>query len=534
MNYLYGAAVQGIQGFIFQTNELKDIVGASELVENICTVEFARLLYGRDLSDEELLSKLEKDSKSIINAAGNIKYLFETEEECARVVRKFPQTVVGYAPGITISQAVIMVEDDPEDFEARIDDLEERLRIQRNRPMQNTMMGVMGALRSRKTNMPVVDSEIIKGKKEYYDAATLAKRYVVNENKQRRDVLKLAKTAFGTDKLKYEDVALNIEDMVDQNDWVAIIHADGNGLGQIVQKIGKKKDVFSQFSKNLDKATKQSAVEAFEEIKQKYSWKNGDKDGTIPIRPIVLGGDDFTVICRADLAIDYVTEFIKRFETNTQFDELEGVFYDNVKKLTACAGISFVKSSYPFYYGYNLAEELCSRAKKDAKQGLKSKDGKSQLPESCIMFHKVQDSFVKDLKDIVARELTPQGNISFEYGPYYINVNEAHGEKRWTVDTLIEKVKLLEGEGLKEDKKGNVVKSHLRNWLTLLHDNPGMADQKLIRLKEQLSTDNSDDKQLKDLVVEVTGISTYGFKTPVYDMLAMHTVLYQDTRKEEN
>ena len=35
--YLYGAAVQGIQDFIFKTNELKHIVGASELVEQICT-----------------------------------------------------------------------------------------------------------------------------------------------------------------------------------------------------------------------------------------------------------------------------------------------------------------------------------------------------------------------------------------------------------------------------------------------------------------------------------------------------------------
>ena len=43
--YLYGAAVQGIQGFIFKTNELRHIVGASELVEQICTSafdEFAR------------------------------------------------------------------------------------------------------------------------------------------------------------------------------------------------------------------------------------------------------------------------------------------------------------------------------------------------------------------------------------------------------------------------------------------------------------------------------------------------------------
>ncbi len=38
--YLYGAAVQGIQDFIFKTNKLQHIVGASELVEEICTNVF--------------------------------------------------------------------------------------------------------------------------------------------------------------------------------------------------------------------------------------------------------------------------------------------------------------------------------------------------------------------------------------------------------------------------------------------------------------------------------------------------------------
>lgn len=42
--YLYGASVQGIQQFIFQTNELKDIVGASELVEFICTKLFKEVV----------------------------------------------------------------------------------------------------------------------------------------------------------------------------------------------------------------------------------------------------------------------------------------------------------------------------------------------------------------------------------------------------------------------------------------------------------------------------------------------------------
>ena len=38
--YLYGASIQGIQRFIFQTDRLKDIVGASELVEQACTEVF--------------------------------------------------------------------------------------------------------------------------------------------------------------------------------------------------------------------------------------------------------------------------------------------------------------------------------------------------------------------------------------------------------------------------------------------------------------------------------------------------------------
>ena len=94
--YLYGAAVQGIQNFIFQTNQLSDIVGASELVENICTTLFRELVH--EFGDEY-------DKNSIVHAAGNIKHIFTDEKKCQDIVRDFPRKVVEYAPGITISQA---------------------------------------------------------------------------------------------------------------------------------------------------------------------------------------------------------------------------------------------------------------------------------------------------------------------------------------------------------------------------------------------------------------------------------------------
>lgn len=100
--YLYGAAVQGIQNFIFQTNTLREIVGASELVEEICTKLFAEQLGSEDL---------ENDDNAILNAAGNIKYLFDDENQCRKVFREFPKRVLETAPGITISQAVVEVKD---------------------------------------------------------------------------------------------------------------------------------------------------------------------------------------------------------------------------------------------------------------------------------------------------------------------------------------------------------------------------------------------------------------------------------------
>ena len=56
-------------------------------------------------------TNLDNDGNAIINAAGNIKYIFNNEDKCKRVFREFPKQVLEAAPGITISQAVIELRD---------------------------------------------------------------------------------------------------------------------------------------------------------------------------------------------------------------------------------------------------------------------------------------------------------------------------------------------------------------------------------------------------------------------------------------
>ena len=134
---LYGAAVQGIQEYILRTNKLREIVEASQVVADICTGLFLEVLKGEYLPGSEQECQMREDPNFILHAAGNIKYIFDSLEECTRVVSVFPKTVMLAAPGITVSQAVVQYKDD---FASAVNELEFKLRVQRNKawPFRNS------------------------------------------------------------------------------------------------------------------------------------------------------------------------------------------------------------------------------------------------------------------------------------------------------------------------------------------------------------------------------------------------------------
>ena len=486
--YLYGAAVQGIQSFIFQTNELKDIIGASELVEQICT----------NLFDEFQ----GETGEIIVSAAGNIKCIFSSEDECRKAVREFPKKAMLYAPGITISEAVVKMENDM-DFGNAVELLEKRLRAQRNKPLPSITTGLMGMERSRKTGLPAVSE----ADGDFLDIGTKRKREQNNWSKIKQGTStthRLYEKSLGLP-IDRDVFALNLEDMTGNNNWLAIIHADGNGLGEVVSAIGNTPSMLESFSKGLDKATAEASHLAFKEMQDLYGLSY-DSNSVIPFRPVVLGGDDLTMICRADLALPFTQFFIRHFEEKTK--ELMNLLKEkgNIPHdcLTACAGIAYIKSSFPFYYGYHLAETLCDRAKRDAKR-----DNQAPAP-SCIMFHKVQSSFVESFDEIAKKELQPYEGHSFEFGPYYLTTHD----KRWTVDDLIKYVKQL------GSKAGNAVKSDIRQWMTLMSDHPNKAQQKSERVKSISKGWEYDlyNKATSSYVREQVNVY------PAYDMLVLHSI----------
>ena len=122
-------------GYIFQTNELQDIIGApaSWWMKSVPACLKRRWV---------LLLKVE----SSIAVAGNIKYEFDSKEECEKVVRVFPKRWWKLPQNNHKSGGGGRKRRGIWNFGWW---LEAKLRAQRNRPMRSLTMGLMGIQREQ-------------------------------------------------------------------------------------------------------------------------------------------------------------------------------------------------------------------------------------------------------------------------------------------------------------------------------------------------------------------------------------------------
>ncbi len=465
--YLYGASVQGIQEFIFKTNKLQEIVGASEIVKSI----------------KKLFEDNYEPSEILMNAAGNIKAIFDDEEKCKKVVLEFPKLVMQSGFGITISQSVIKLSGEKY-TQDEMNTLMQNIKIQRNKPSIPLDMSINILKLAPKTAKPAVCYEKVEGKEDKDKPLDIA-------SKQKRDAYQ---TWLDTDEKSRNKEFKNISDFSNEKNKIAVVHIDGNGLGELIPNLNIP---LSEFSEKLDNAT----TKAFDDA----------RDDSMDIREIILGGDDVTVICNANNALEFTKRFLENFETNTK--ELG----KNEQGLTACAGIAYTNEKYPFHYAVSLAEELCSASKKHTK---KLVENKHHTPApSCLMFHNIQSSNFQSWDKFIKDELTIQNDkqtIRCDFGPYYLTEpNQPH------IDKLQNSVGAYRCDGSPIGR--------LRNWMSELYKSSEYAKNLLNRINditEQSGKWRCDimDKNLENLY---SGLSYENLiikkdtenRTPIYDIL---------------
>jgi len=145
---------------------------------------------------------------------------------------------------------------------------------------------------------------------------------------------------------------------------IAVIHIDGNAMGTRIRRIYEEQTEWEgccrsmrAFSQQIQSDFEAVFLETAEQV-AKYRKRCGDDSNEIPLRPVVLAGDDVCFVTDGAIGLECARVFLERLSRR----ELLGCPY------AACAGVSIVQKDAPFRSAYQRAEELCGNAKRFAAQ----------------------------------------------------------------------------------------------------------------------------------------------------------------------
>jgi hypothetical protein len=489
----------GNQAYIFATNRLRENVGASELIyrvgTNMVLEAVAKLtdnrinLYENDDPTgwrlrENLLDKKKNPElvsggqvEVITATSGKALLLVETEEIGRALVKQVTERALLDMPGLAVHGAISSEFTCREEIHEPIKEVHRNLESIRYRKPGNEQRYLRLPLTAPCDSTGFPASRTYEFKNEQttdaftFSNVTIAKRMRLAEKKERltdEDVYlkdRIATLLEETFKVKLPSNLAKLEEAFPETDWLAVVHADGNGLGQIFLKLDEYLngrdyiDSYRKFSIALDVCTINAAGYASKKLERSAGKR------ILPIVPLILGGDDLTFLCSGRAALRFCVDFLTQFEEETKeisnalligdehvelshpeniLQQLRGVIPSIAKcafgrmaddpsplqGLSACAGIAIVKLHYPFHQAYHLTEQLL-RSAKDVKRH-------SEQPCSALDFHILYDSAHADLDDIRKRLKPKREEIHLEetflYAKPYIvreprDVN--NGSNKW-------------------------------------------------------------------------------------------------------
>ncbi|GIW82513.1 MAG: hypothetical protein KatS3mg105_4320 [Gemmatales bacterium] len=158
--------------------------------------------------------------------------------------------------------------------------------------------------------------------------------------------------------------------------YIGLIYADGNAMGRLVQELDSPQ-VCQAFSDLVDKSVRDACYEALTEVcsseigEARTALDTGEKFKRLPADILLLGGDDLLVLLPADRALKFALLVTKAFERltrerQTQLPQPARHFFSerglSGRGLTISCGVALGPARYPFYLLLDLAEDLLRSA----------------------------------------------------------------------------------------------------------------------------------------------------------------------------
>lgn len=207
-----------------------------------------------------------------------------------------------------------------------------------------------------------------------------------------------------------------------ESDFIAVVHIDGNLMGKRVSELPAELDWDAYkkqkraFSESIDRDFKAAYREMIEYVEKNMPFlceklsldKQGEKP-YFPVRRIITAGDDVCFVTEGRIGLECAAAFLRSI--NKRMNDVDKRGY------SACAGVAIVHQKYPFYRAYELAEELCSNAKKYIAGLAKDKDGAADV--CAIDWHIEFGEMSNGLREI-RKQYRSRDNVILGCRPYMV------------------------------------------------------------------------------------------------------------------
>ncbi len=386
--------IRAKQDYIFKTNRIVEIVGASKIISDVWNDLF-KIAYEKgftvirntgDNFDYDSIKAQQKENTltELFQGGGNLTVLYDSEESFVNLNKSFSFFVIKERPGM-IPMAVCT--EVTGDYKADYSRLMEKSEIEKNRmnPGRDRFILPFSKM-DRETFLPIAGEFLIDGPKTDISYESAAKRKTGIEIRNNSKSVKF------------------LDEMVTkkkEESLLAVVHADGNNMGRkIMHFLADDSDYGScvskmrKFTKTTAEAFSQNGLKAMEKCHQELMSKNKNKklkEGAFAYRITIADGDDFTFICNARFAMNYTRAYLNAVNE-----------FKSEWKYSSCAGICIFHSHYPFSKAYSLAEQACD----DGAKAMVHDINGDNPEEGWVDFHYIHSGAGGDLSVIRHNERT--------------------------------------------------------------------------------------------------------------------------------
>ena len=371
---VFGTA--SLQRYIFQSNRLKENIGASYLAKywldkglikatQAGTTSWDEYKANPSISPPKNPVDTSKDVNLIYVGGGNAALLYKSRDIAHRVVKTWSRELLEKAPGIRVAVGYGKVNDSlAEAYRAALCDLghcEEAL------PFGSALYSLPVVRTCITTGLPASELSTLDGTNQYISQSAACKREQVGSGNQpgaaQEDITKVFQSVLNEG--QHFAIELNKLGGSEGEAHIAVVHADGNGMGALLNELIKDQDdanflhhlrAFSASVSHLSESALKKTLQYLQRALPLDFLHN--PQSIFPLRPIVYGGDDLTFVCDGRLGLDLAAFYLKEFAKGT----IKVCGED--RPVDACAGVAIVPTKFPFARAYGFADELCGSAKK--------------------------------------------------------------------------------------------------------------------------------------------------------------------------